>query len=842
MKETPMSFLRPALRPLLALAAAFSLALPASAAMRPGFRPLSGHVPQAAVAQARLLGRVAPGEKVSLALTLPVRNPDGLTEFLRRLYTPGDPMQGRFLTPAEFAALFGPTESDYAAVAAFARQSGLTVTGTHTNRLILDASGPASVVEAALGVRLLRYQARSGRVFRAPSADPSVPAALAGRLAGIVGLDTAAVRRPRLRPALGSAGGSGIGGGYNPTDIRKAYGLTGITQTGAGQAVALFELDGYTPSDIRVYETTNSLPAVPLQNILIDTASGAAGVNADEVTLDIELAQALAPNLSKILVYETLNGTDTNLLDGFSRIASDNLARQVSTSWGAAEGFSSPALLQGENTLFQQMAAQGQSMVSVTGDNGAYDNAGVSTDGLFADPTAAGTLSVDDPGAQPYVTGVGGTTLITDLDGSYSSETVWGNPLETSISPRGSGGGGGFSAVWPVPSYQSGLRNTPPGRSVPDVALNSDPQTGYSIYSGGKWVIFGGTSTAAPLWAGFAALVNEKRAAAGLGAAGFLNPAIYSLGASAAYAANFHDITAGTNLFYPATVGYDNASGWGTPIGSVLLNTLAAALPSASAGTLSGTVTARDTGAALPGAAVTALSASGGVVEAATTAGANGAYTLTLPAGLPLTIQADGYAASGGKYGGAKAAVTLAAGQSTTLSLTLGAAHTFPAGLQMLSVPFVYGSGEDLTALLGLGAPRLALWSPGTSSYVFYPTAPAGTLTAGAGYWARFAAPAYLHYDGASVPVAAAFGIALSAGWNQIGDPFPAPVALSALTVGGVPLASSAAVSPTLFRYDPAAGAYAALAPASDSLQPYAGYWIYARQGVTLSVPPPAGL
>ena len=220
-----------------------------AASADPATQRLTGHVLRAAMARARFVGRVSPLETVPLALTLPLRDPAGLSDLLGRLYTPGDPMQGRFLTPDEFAQRFGPTPEDYAAVADFARRAGLTVTGTHPNRLILDVAGPASAVESALRVHLGRYRGASGRLFRAPDADPSVPAALAGRLAGVVGLDTFAVHRPHLRPALNPESGSGPKGGLAPSDIRNAYHLTG-GQGGAGQAVALYELDGYLASDI----------------------------------------------------------------------------------------------------------------------------------------------------------------------------------------------------------------------------------------------------------------------------------------------------------------------------------------------------------------------------------------------------------------------------------------------------------------------------------------------------------------------------------------------------------------------------------------------------------------
>ena len=815
--------------------AVFALGLVPPVHADPALRRLTGHVPRAAIAQGHALGRVTPGEGVSLALTLPLRDRAGLDTLLRRLYAPGDPMQGRFLTPDEFTQRFGPTAEDYAAVADFARRSGLTITCTHPNRLLLDVAGPASVVERALGVRLRRYRTPQGRIFRAPDSEPSIPAALAGRLAGVVGLDTLAAPRPHLRPALGGAGGSGAKGGLTPADIRNAYGLSG-SATGTGQTIALYELDGYNPADVAAYRSAYGLPATPLQNVLVDGFSGAAGSGADEVTLDIELAQALAPNLSRVLVYEAPNDNqDAHYLDCYNRIATDNLAKQVSTSWGSPESQNTPAFLQGENAIFEQMAAQGQSIFSATGDNGAYDD--------------AVSLSVDDPGSQPYVTSVGGTTLTSGAGAAYESETAWSDPTDTTGSPLGTGGGGGFSTVWPVPSYQfqAVLPTMPTGRSVPDVALNADPQTGYSIYYQGAWHVYGGTSTAVPLWAGLTALVNGQRDGTGMGPVGFLNPTLYGIGASAAYPTDFHDVSVGDNLYYPARTGYDNATGLGTFVGDALLHTLTVGLTPAPTGTIMGTVTASDTGAPLPGATVAALSVPSGLLAAATgITDADGAYTLLVPSGLALALRVDAYAMTGGKYGGARGAATVSPGQTVTVSFALRPAHTFPAGLQMISAPYAYGAGDDLAGLFGLSppltaaGPRFAAWSPLQAGYLLYPSSPVNTLAAGLGYWARFPAPSYLHYDGPLVPASAPFSVSLGAGWNQIGDPFPIPVPLSSLSAG-VSSAGASAVSPTLYRYDAASGAYAALNPAADALQPYAGYWIFAYQPTTLAFPPPTG-
>lgn len=823
--------LRRAAVTMMLLLTGLATALPLATQAAPLTVRLAGQVPRATIARAHALGRVSAGESVSLALTLPLRDPDGLDDLLRRVYDPGDPAYGQFLSADEFAARFSPTPEDYNAVAAFARRQGLTVTGTHANRLLLDVAGPTSRVEAAFGLHLLRYRSRAGRLFRAPDADPRIPAALTGRLAGVVGLDTATVRKPHLRPALASRAGSGPGGGLTPADFQKIYSFLDIPATGAGQTLAVFELDGFTASDISAYEAAFGLPALIPEPILVDGATSAAGPNADEVTLDIEMALAAAPGLSHILVYETPNnGQDAAVLDCYNKIATDNRAKQVSTSWGEPENGAIPSLLNAEYAIFKQMAAQGQSIFAASGDNGAYDD--------------GSTLSVDDPGSQPYVTSVGGTTLVNSAAG-YVGESVWADPTDTSFSPLGSGSGGGFSQVWPTPDYQAGLLPAPPKRSVPDVSLNSDPSTGYSIYFAGGWHVFGGTSTAVPLWAGFTARVNQARAGQGLTPIGSINPAVYRIGASASYKADFHDVTFGSNLYYPARSGYDNATGWGSLIGDALEATLVNGLPAGQTGTVSGTVTGADTGAPLPGVTVTAASLAGGVLEATGATDAMGNYTLAVPSHLPLAITVSAYAATGGKYAGGSNTASVETGQVFPLPFALRPVHTFAPGVQMISAPYSYAGVGDFAALFGLtpplsgASPRLIRWDPTLGSYLFYPDPAASTLEPGKSYWVAFPAPAYIHLDGVPVAAGQPFPVSLLPGWNQIADPFPTPAPVATLTVSGAPLGASPLVLPTIFHFGGAK--YDGLNPAADALQPYDGYWIYAKQPATLIFPPPAG-
>jgi kumamolisin len=317
--------------------------------------------------------------------------------------------------------------------------------------------------------------------------------------------------------------------------------------------MAVYELDGYNSSDIAQYASYFGISSPPaLQNVYVDGYNGAAGSGVAEVTLDIELMMAVAPQASRILVYEGPN-SESGAIDTFAQIANDNQAQSISTSWGSVENGNSSAYLQSENTIFMQMAAQGQSIYAASGDSGAYEN--------------GSTLSVLDPASQPYVVATGGTTLSLNSDSSYNHESTW------------SSGGGGISGFWTMPSWQAGLatssnRGSSSMRMLPDISADADPSTGYSIYVSGGWGVYGGTSCAAPVWAGFNALINQARKAAGLAPIGFPNPALYQMGRNG-QATSFHDVNnQTTNGYYPAVGGFDLGTGWGSPVMSNLASSI----------------------------------------------------------------------------------------------------------------------------------------------------------------------------------------------------------------------------------------------------------------------------
>jgi kumamolisin len=795
----------------------------------------------AALHRAALLGRLADTDQISLALTLPLRNPDQLADFLARLSNRSDPDYGHYLTPAQFAAKYSPTQAQYDQVAAFAESEGLTVTGTHPDRLLLDVSGTRGVVEHAFGVQLNWYQDVNGHIFHSADRAPSIPVSLISVLSGVIGLSNAVVRRPidlvRRDPNFidQQAGpGTGPDGGFAPSDIRTAYDLTGATETGAGQTLALFELDGYAASDITSYETEFKLPDVKLVNDLIDGATGTAGDATAEVCLDIEMQIALAPSATEIKVYETTQ-SDSAVLDGYGDIADDNIATEISTSWGLDEPDSGASFIQSEAPIFQQMAAQGQTMFAAAGDNGAYDTGSIS-DGL----------TVDDPGSQPYVCSVGGTSLTTaSPGGAWKSETTWNGG-----SPEDGAGGGGISSIWPIPLWQQSAITTASQasstmRNVPDVSLNADPNVGYAVFVSGGWTVVGGTSASSPLWAGFTALVNQQRLVDKMPVLGQASPQLYPILATSDYDTVFHDIADGsTNLFYPAVTGYDDATGLGTYVGTSLLDVLSSAsgpggIPVAPANVTAtpGNDDVQLTWEKSEGATsydvYRSLSSEGSFVKAGSTTTLT--FTVTgLTNGTTYYFVVTAVNANG----------TSADSKVISAIPAIPIIATYQPGLNFISLPYGY-TGASLSAIFGYSDPILALWDPLDSKYALTPQAPLTTIDLGLGYWVRFPQTVVVTLPGTPASVVSNYSISLYTGWNQIGDPFPASVSLSSIIVvsGGYTYSYEDAINSGLiwdlvYQYSPSSQAYEAVGT-GGSLQSGSGYFVGAFADVALSIPPP---
>ena len=538
-----------------------------------GRQYLSGHVPKI-VSRLQPTGRFPGTNRLHLAIGLPLRNPEALAQLLQQLYDSASPQYRQYLTPEQFTEQFGPTDADYQKVIAFARANGLTVAATHGNRLLLDVSGPAANIEQAFHLTLNVYRhPTENRTFFAPATEPSVDGDLP--ILDVSGLNDYARPHPRnllIRPSSKTAAveprtGSGPNGEYFGNDFRTAY-APGTALKGSGQVVGLVEFDGYYLADITQYEGHAGLASVPLQNVLLDGFNGKPTTDASavgEVSLDIEMAIAMAPGLAKVVVFE---GDPITFIpnDVLNRMAASNSIKQLSCSWGWSGGPDGTT-----DNIFQQMAAQGQTFLNASGDTDAFTTSASSANGVD-NPSLANA-----PSSSPYITQVGGTTLSTTSGAGWSSETVWNWG-------GGTGSSGGISSYYSIPSWQQGINTTTnhvstTRRNIPDVALTADEI--YVYYNNGDTGAFGGTSCATPLWAGFIALVNQQAMANGKPVVGFINPAIYTIGKGPNYAACFHDITTGNNTWsgsrtnYYATSSYDLCTGWGTPNGTNLINALA---------------------------------------------------------------------------------------------------------------------------------------------------------------------------------------------------------------------------------------------------------------------------
>ncbi|GAC1401993.1 MAG: hypothetical protein NVSMB49_17430 [Ktedonobacteraceae bacterium] len=522
------------------------------------------------IGKAHLAGPTSGQQKLNLSVGLQMRNQQELDVLLANLNNPHSSLYHHYLTPQQFAAEFGPTATQQQQVVNYLHSQGFAVEHVSSNGLLIDASADVAEVEAAFAVKINNYQI-GARTFYANASAPTVPNSVSSLIVSIGGMDNSTHMRPLYHlkaqsnkkatsPTLAKRAMAGFG----PTDLLGAYDGNPLQQAGIkgnNQTVAVFELDGYQQSDITQYEQTYNLGNPSITNVLVDGYDGSAGAGAIEVELDIEVVAAMAPAASQI-VYEGPNSTQ-GVNDTYNKIVTDNKAQITTISWGECETQSGAAELQTLDGIFKQGAAQGISLFAASGDSGAYD----------CNDT---NLAVDSPAGDPYIIGVGGTNLQTS-GGAYGSESVWSNPTDTQRSPKGAGGGGGISGTFAQPTWQvgPGVKNqySNGNREVPDVSADADPATGYDVYctvtaagcppTGS--ITVGGTSAAAPLWAGSMAMINNYLQSQNKSLAGFISPKLYGLANSQQQYAPFHDVTSGNNLYYPATAGYDEGSGIGTP-------------------------------------------------------------------------------------------------------------------------------------------------------------------------------------------------------------------------------------------------------------------------------------
>lgn len=512
--------------------------------------------------QAHCVGHLPATQVLHLVLVLPLRRQHELANFLQELYDPSSPTYRHFLTVEEFTARFGPSQSDYDAVEGFAKSNSLQVSATSRNRVNLQVTGSVANIEKAFHVTMGLYQhPTENRTFFAPDREPAVD--LPFELWRIAGLDNYSTPRPlvqrrNLKVQPEAVTGSCPGQSFCGSDMRAAY-YEGTALTGAGQTLGLLEFAGTDLADLSTYyQNAGQTLYVPISLVSTDGTSvnclASQGCDDTEQTLDMTQSLGMAPHLSSLVMY--VGSSDPALLNAMA--TASPLNAQLSSSWVWETNPS------GDDPYFLEFAAQGQTFFQASGDGGGYEN------------------SAPWPSNAAYITAVGGTDLeTTGPGGGWASETVW------------SDGGGGWGDNVAIPSWQVaavGVCADEGGgcplayRNVPDVAANAN----FTFYvcadqDGCTENEYGGTSFAAPMWAGYLALVNQQVVADSETTVGFIEPAIYSIGLGPDYLNDFHDITSGSNGFTCVT-GYDLCAGWGSPNDSGLINSLAGQYFTLSAG------------------------------------------------------------------------------------------------------------------------------------------------------------------------------------------------------------------------------------------------------------------
>jgi subtilase family serine protease len=595
---------------------------------------------------------------MSIELTLAPRNAGALNNALQAVYTKGSPSYHKWLAKGQFAARYAPGKAERDAIARYLTSAGLTI-GRSSSPFLIEASGSSRVIQSALRTTLSSYRDKKGISYFSNSRAVQLPSTISKDVLGVFGLTntvrmhTNLVRTPNPqiphRSRASASGAScetgyptasdffnlvndgtnfadGYGGGpdcvgLTPSQTNSLYGApnAGARGKGAGVRLGLFELSAYQASDIATWahHFYGKGYKPHLSNVIVDGGPlnpicpagdqcppQYEGYSGDiEVDADIEMSLAVAPDASNLVVYNAPNDfTGQTVIDEYNKIANDDAVSTISSSWGVCENDLEPGQAQGENLAFEQMALQGQSMFTSSGDTGAFGC--IRGDGSVVQ-------NAGDPASQPWVTGVGGTSFESDNPGTNEHpgparpnvETVWNtdnlcSDQAPAASNDGQGGyfwcaftgagGGGVSDVWRRPFYQlgRGVGNSAM-RETPDVSADADPYTGYAEYctgnastvesfcgtfSGGQpdpgWFGIGGTSLSSPLWS---ALIADRNGFQGH-RTGNVNPLVYLL-FNVAPNRYFNDITgvgalqqaANNNGLYPTTPGFDQATGVGSP-------------------------------------------------------------------------------------------------------------------------------------------------------------------------------------------------------------------------------------------------------------------------------------
>ena len=537
-------------------------------------------------------GKVSGGQPLATNQIKPLTfnlayNDAAMQRDIAQIYTPGSPTYHQFLTPDQIVQRYALSQAQVQSVEDWLKQRGFTVLGSDPSRTSISVQASVGTIQRALGVKLVSYTIPGlNYQFFVQENDPVISGPVAAFISSVVGLDNFAF--PVFKPPFGLINKSAAlapncskyGANHTLTrdNLAGAYQLNKFYQQnvmGQGMTIGVAEFDEpFDPQDIANYA---ACAGIGTPNISIVNVDGkvAPGSGQGEAALDLELIAGLAPKAQIIDYQASLSNTSfaQALVDVFNRVASDHKVQILSVSYGTGEDSFSASEQAAVNRSLRNLAAEGISVFISSGDCAAFSN------------RITHIAMVSFPASAPYAIAVGGTHLQVNANNTRASEDVWsdndGAPL--CQNEWGSGGGVSQNSGFKRPAWQVGPGTTnaydgtsslvvtssfqpvvaPNGlRQVPDVAAAAYPNI--SIYYQGTWYRVGGTSAAAPIWAAGALLVDQALQQHGKSSLGGV-PTFYTL---ANHSGGFHpytDIVSGNNLFYPATKGWDYATGWGSP-------------------------------------------------------------------------------------------------------------------------------------------------------------------------------------------------------------------------------------------------------------------------------------
>jgi kumamolisin len=509
--------------------------------------------------QAHSLGRLPDTKIMQLDIVLQLKDRAGLQSLLKEQYDPQSPLFREWITPAEFTERFGPTQKDWDTLAAWAKSNGFTIVGGGRDGFEMQIRGTVATINKAFHVTMGNYQhPTENRTFFSPDREPT--ADLPFQLWHVSGMDNYSIPKPRFEKkedyakahgispdavVTHATTGSGPSASFLGSDMRAAY-YGGTAYTGSGLALGLFEYEGTDLADLTTYykNVGQTEPVTPVLLSVDGTATScteASGSCDDtEQTLDMTQIMGMAPGLSSLTVY--IGSTDSAIIAPMTTHSPLPLTIGCSWGWTPAD----PTTL---DPYFEKMATQGQTFFAASGDSSTWSSSNEAW-----------------PADDANIISVGGTDLTTAAAaGAWKSETAWVDS------------GGGISPdkiaipSWQTPVINSTNKGSTTYRNGPDVSANAN----FSFYVCADQTTctansYGGTSFAAPMWAGYIALADQ---AYGKGL-GFIDPAMYTIEEGSSYDTDFHDITSGTSGSYSAEVGYDLVTGIGSPNGANLITAL----------------------------------------------------------------------------------------------------------------------------------------------------------------------------------------------------------------------------------------------------------------------------